>query len=183
MLKKFTISLFAFTLLGIFVSSAFAKTVVVKTTPSPTPTATPEVVNSYGLFWPMVSGRTMQSKIYFLKTLKEEIRGFFIFGSAQKTDYRIYLGIKRMIEAEALMKGNVPDLANKTLDSAISDFNKANSSLTDAKNSSNVDKGTKDEINTRVTNLKKFTNYLIITYPSYRDKLQEIIGKLNSLSL
>lgn len=151
--------------------------------PSPIATPTPvPVVNSFDLFWPMVAGRTMQSKIYFLKILKEKIRGFFIFGSAQKADYDIFLGIKRMLEAEVLMKANVPDLANKTLDSAKDDLNKANSILTNAKNASDIDQGTKDEINSRVDNLKKFLNSLISQYPNYKSKLQSILDKLGSIN-
>lgn len=189
MLKKFVVIV-----LGILLVFGFAKNAVAANTPSvkgakiavvkatSTPTPTPAPVNSFELFWPMAAGKTMQSKVYFLKTLKENVRGFFIFGSAQKADYDIFLGIKRMLEAEVLMKGNVSDLANKTLDSASSDFDRANSALTDAKNSGNIDQGTKDEINTRVDNLKKFVNSLMVQYPDYKNKLQSILDKLNSLT-
>lgn len=151
--------------------------------PTPSATPTPAPVDSFSLFWPLSAGKTMQSKIYFLKILKEKIRGILIFGSAEKADYDVFLGIKRMLEAEALMKGNVSDLANKTLDDAANDFDKANSALTSAKNSSDIAKNVKDEINTRVSSLKLFTNYLIRQYPSYNDKLQTISGKLNSITL
>lgn len=184
MLKKF---IFVFVILGIFAfpvvtfakTTAVAKTVVAKATPTPTPTPAP--VDSFALFWPMTAGKTMQSKVYFLKSLKENVRGFLIFGSAQKADYNIFLGIKRMLEAEVLMKGNVPDLANKTLDSAIADLDKANSSFANAKNSSDIDQSTLDEINTRVDNLKKFVTSLMVQYPDYKNKLQNILDKLNTL--
>lgn len=188
MIKKL---LFSFLLLGVFVAfpvSSFARVyqpiraVVLAAKATPTSTPVP-VVDSFALFWPMVAGKTMQSKIYFLKTWEEDIRGFFIFGSAQKADYDVFLGIKRMLEAEALIKGNVSDLANQTLDAAATQFDNANSKLTDAKNSSQVDQTTKDEINTRVNNLKMFVNSLMNQYPSYKDKLQGILNKLNSISL
>src|SRR5258706_11685992 len=102
MYKKFLVLFSSLLLLFAFSTSVFAKTTVLKPTPTPTPVP---VVNSFELFWPMSSGKTLQSKVYFLKTLKEEVRGFFIFGSAQKADYKIFLSIKRMLEAEALMKG------------------------------------------------------------------------------
>ena len=152
--------------------------------PTSTPTATPiPVVDSFSLFWPMSAGKTVQSKVYFLKTLKEKVRGFFIFGSADKADYNLFLGIKRMLEAESLMKGNLPDLANKTLDMASIEVDKANSNLTNAKNSGSVVQTTKDEINTRVSNLKKFVSSLMSQYPDYKTKLQSILDKLNSLSV
>lgn len=184
MLKKLIVLVFSFVLVFGFYRSVVAKTVylpTVKVTPTATPTPTP--VDSFSLFWPMSAGKTMQSKIYFLKTLKEQIRGFFIFGSAQKASYEVFLGTKRMLEAEFLMKGNVPDIANKTLDSASSDFDKANSALTSAKNSGDIDQTIKDEINTRVSNLKKFTSSLMIQYPNYKDKLQDILNKLNTITL
>jgi len=158
------------------------KAAVLAITASPTPSPI-SMVNSFELFWPMVAGKTMQSKLYFLKTLKETIRGFFIFGSAEKADYKIFLGIKRMLEAEVLIKGNVNDLANKTLDSALKDFNDASKNLTSAKNSSNISQDTKNDINIRLDNLKKFTSYLKFTYPNYSSKLQSILDQLKSINI
>lgn len=162
-------------------STYIAKTVV-KQSAVPSSTPTP-VVSSFDLFWPMVAGKTVQSKLYFLKTLKEEIRGFFIFGSAQKVDYRIFLAIKRTLEAEVLIKGNLSTQANATLDAAISNLEKANSALINAKNSSDIDQSTKDEINTRVSNLKKLVTSMKANYPDYKDKLQSILDKLNSITI
>ena len=181
MFKKLAIILTGFAILFTFAGIATAKTIA-KVTPKASPTPTPvPVVNSFELFWPMVAGKTMQSKVYFLKIWEEDLRGFLIFGSAQKADNDIFLSTKRMLEAEVLIKGNVPDLANKTLDSAATDLDKANSALNDAKNSSDIDQGTKDEINNRVSNLKLFTNSLMSQYPTYKDKLQSILDKLNSI--
>src|SRR5258708_1171973 len=129
MFKKLVSFVFVLGLLAIFPISSIAKVyyqpikavLAASITPSPTPVP---VVDSFALFWPMSAGKTMQSKIYFLKILKEQVRGFFIFGSAQKADYDVFIGIKRMLEAEVLMKGNISDLANKTSDSAASDIDK-----------------------------------------------------------
>ena len=178
---------FASFLVLMFPITAFARTYYYTAPAIPvataTPTPTPAPVDSFQLFWPMSAGKTMQSKVYFLKIWKEKIRGFFIFGSAQKADYDIFLGIKRMLEAEVLMKGNVTDLSDKTLDSAASEFDKASTNLTNAKNSGDVDQNTKNEINTRVSNLKKFVTYLINQYPSYKTKLQSILDKLNNITI
>ncbi len=182
MLKRFFVLIFVLFIFFSFVNVSFAKTskTVAKPTPSPTPVP---IVNSFELFWPLAAGKTMQSKVYFLKTLKEDVRGWLIFGSAQKADYDVFLAIKRMLEAEVLIKGNVADLANKTLDSATSDLDKANSALTSAKNSSDIDQGTKDEINNRVSNLKLFGSSLMNQYPDYKGKLQSVLDKLNSLAI
>ncbi len=188
MLKRAFSILFILFLISVSVSPAFARTSSYQTPAasvqaSPTPSPTPALVDSFDLFWPMVAGKTMQSKLYFLKTLKEKVRGFFIFGSAQKADYDIFLGTKRMLEAEALIKGNVPELASKAFDNAASDFDKANVNLNNAKNAGDIAQNTKDEINMRVSNLKKFVNSLINTNPSYKDKLQSILDKLNSITV
>lgn len=191
MLKRFVFVAALFSLFFVNVSPLLAKTTVVYKAPvvkaaetvKPTATPVPTPVSSFELFWPMVAGKTMQSKLYFLKTLKEKIRGVFIFGSAQKADYDIFIGIKRMLESEVLVKAQLTDLANKTLDSAASDFDKANSALTNAKNSSDIDQDTKNEINIRVSNLKKFVTALQKENPSYKDKLQSIMDKLNALTI
>lgn len=190
MLKRLVLGILAFSLFFTSVSPLFAKTVVYKTpvvkaaeTAKPSPSPVPTTVNSFEVFWPMVAGKTMQSKLYFLKTLKEKIRGIFIFGSAQKANYDIFIGIKRMLEAEVLMKAQLTDLANRTLDSASTDFDKANSALTNAKNSSDVDQDTKNEINIRVSNLKKFVTSLEKENPGFKDKLQSIMDKLNALTI
>ena len=180
MFKKFLVLLFSLGLILPATVSAVSYKAVPKASPTPTPVP---VVNSFELFWPMSAGKTMQSKVYFLKSLKEEVRGLLIFGSAQKADYRIFLSIKRMLEAESLMKANVSDLANKTLDAASKNLDKANSNLTNARNSGDTSQDVKDEINTRVANLKKFVSSLMVTYPDYKDKLQAILEKLNLLTI
>ena len=181
MFKKIAIFFTTVLMTLAFTSVAFAK-VTPKPTPSPSPTPIP-VVDSFALFWPMVAGKTMQSKVYFLKLWEEDLRGFLIFGSAQKADNDVFLSTKRMLEAEVLMKGNVSDLANKTLDSANTDLDKANSALTDAKNSGDIDQTTKDELNMRVDNLKKFVNSLMVQYPDYKTKLQSAFEKLSTLTV
>ncbi len=183
MIKKIVLVLLLSFILLVPVNSIFAKTI---STPipvaSPSPTPVP-IVSSFNLFWPVVAGKTMQSKLYFLKIWKENLRGLLIFGPAQKADYNIFLSTKRSLEAEVLMKGNVNDLANKTLDSAVSDLDKANSELSAARVTSEVDQDTKNEINSRVGNLKTFMPSLINQYPDYKDKLQLILDKLKSLTI
>jgi hypothetical protein len=83
-------------------------------------------VNSFELFWPMVAGKTQADSLYSLKRLKENLRGVFIFGGAQKADYNLLLATKRSLEAEKLLNEDNKDLANKTLDDM---NNQLNSSL------------------------------------------------------
>ncbi len=191
MLKKFLVIVSVFLFVFGFSSSISAKSKI-PLKPTPTATPTPAPVDSFSLFWPVAAGRTMQSRVYFLKTLKEDIRGIFIFGSAQKANYSVFLGTKRLLEAEVLMKGSIQDEANKqslsayadkTLESAFVDFNNASESINSAKNSGNIDQNTKDEINSRISNLKLFVNSLMTGYHDYNGKLQEVSASLNSISL
>src|SRR6185369_12550673 len=166
MLKKVAFIAFSFFLISASFSPIFARTTyrapvvaAAKTQANPTPTPVP-TVNSFDMFWPLVAGKTIESKLYYLKLLKEKIRGMLIFGKAQKADYEVFLGIKRMLEAEVLMKAGKNDLANQTLDKALAKFQAAATDIDSAKSSGEIPQDTKDEINTRVGNLKKFTNYL-----------------------
>lgn len=74
-------------------------------------------INSFELFWPVVAGKTASDPLYFIKRLKEDVRGFLIFGAPEKADYMIFLTTKRIVEAEKLMQEDKKDLANKTLQS------------------------------------------------------------------
>ena len=152
-----------------------------KTQANPTPSPVP-TVNSFEMFWPLVAGKTVESKLYSLKLLKEKVRGALIFGKAQKADYQIFLGIKRMLEAEVLIKANKSDLANKTLDKAIATFQSASTNLDAAKESGDIPQNVKDEINTRISNLKKFTSFLTAQNKDYKDKLQSVLDVLNQIS-
>lgn len=184
MVRKFAAVVFGVILLLSSVGAVSARTVRY-VAPVPTPSPKPvvvETVNSFELFWPMVAGKTMQSRLFFLKTIKEKVRGFLIFGKAEKADYDVFLGIKRMLEAEVLMKANLNDLANKTLDSAASDLDSAAANIDAAKASGDIAQNVKDDINTRVANLKKFTAFLISQDKDYKDKLQSISDKLNLIS-
>ena len=60
-------------------------------------------VNSFELFWPISAGKTTASKMYSLKLWKENLRGSLIFSKARKVDYLIFLSVKRLVEAEALL--------------------------------------------------------------------------------
>ncbi len=188
MFKKIIFGVLSSLLIFGSVTPVFAKTVykapvvaAVKTQANPTPSPVP-TVNSFEMFWPLVAGKTVESKLYSLKLLKEKVRGALIFGKAQKADYQIFLGIKRMLEAEVLIKANKSDLANKTLDKAIATFQSASTNLDAAKESGDIPQNVKDEINTRISNLKKFTSFLTAQNKDYKDKLQSVLDVLNQIS-
>lgn len=105
----------------------------VSVTPSPSPSPNPENVTSYELFWPVTAGKVMGDSLYSVKTLKENVRGWLIFGNYKKSEYSLLLSEKRLVEAEKLITVN-KDEANaiKTLaeltkqqDSAVTNFQKA----------------------------------------------------------
>lgn len=84
-----------------------------------------ESVNSFELFWPIVAGKTAGDVLYPLKTLKENLRGFFIFASFNKAEYNITLSEKRLVEAEKLILEKDFSNAEKTLSMAKKKRNKA----------------------------------------------------------
>lgn len=84
-----------------------------------------EEVNSFELFWPMVAGRTRGDSLYAVKRIKEKVRGWLIFGQAEKADYAVFLGTKRVLEVEKLLGEGKNDLANKTMEDAKEQFAKS----------------------------------------------------------
>lgn len=90
-------------------------------------TSAKAAVNSYELFWPLVAGKTMADGfVYQLKILKEDVRGYLIFGPAQKANYQVFQASKRLLEAEKLVLDKKDDLASLTLDKAIALLSAAN---------------------------------------------------------
>jgi hypothetical protein len=72
-------------------------------------------LNTFETFWPLTAGKTMGDSMYFLKTLKENLRGLLIFGAPEKGEYHVFRATKRLLEAESLMKSEKKDLALQTV--------------------------------------------------------------------
>ena len=152
-------------LVGLFVSLSFfvvSTLEVGAVSPSPSPVAE---VSSFDLFWPIVSGKTMGDSLYSLKILKEDFRGLLIFGASQKADYYVFLSTKRIVEAEALLKADKIDLANKTLDKFLVNLSKGSEKYKEAKSAGSNQKE-KDNINKQLSNLDTFLRYLSSKYQS-----------------
>lgn len=133
------------------------------TSPSPSSSPSAELMSSFELFWPMAAGRTDGDSLYFLKLIKEKIRGLFIFGTAQKADYEVFLGAKRMLETEKLIEEGKNDLVNKTLDRALVQFSSAQDNLKKAQDKrENVD-SVKTNIKNRISNVDKLVTQLEMT--------------------
>lgn len=121
-------------------------------------TALPEEVNSYELFWPLVAGKTEGDSFYFLKLFKEQVQGWFISGDSKKADYAVLLGVKRVLEAEELIKNNKIDLALKAIERADSQFSKAYNHIKTADSKGKLATG---EIQReRLINIKILVDYL-----------------------
>jgi len=139
-------------------------------------------VNSFELFWPIVAGRTMGDPLYFLKNLKEGVRGWFIFGAPQKADYSIFLATKRVVEAEKLINEGEKDLADKTLARVVKQLEKAEQNLGKA-----FDKGTpfQDEatnIGNSLSNLEIFVPWLLLESDENKEILTKVLDKVVSLN-
>lgn len=111
------------TIIAFFVLSLFAPMVVAQSDASPS--AFPEPVDSYNLFWPLFAGKTEADSLYPLKLFKETLVGLFTFGDTKKVDYAILLGTKRVLEAEKLLGEEKDDLAIKALGHAEARFGEA----------------------------------------------------------
>lgn len=97
---------------------------IAQLTTSASPSALPEPTSSdlnkdsFELFWPLTAGKTKEDSVYFLKMFKENVRGMFIFGTAEKANYRVLRATKRMLEAEVLVNKDKKELATQTVSSS-----------------------------------------------------------------
>lgn len=141
-------------------------------------------ISSFELFWPMVAGKTIDDPLYILKSLKEKVRGFLIFGKPQKAEYYLFLVTKRVLEAEALINNGNKNLALRTLDMAISYAKKA---------SNNLVKGQFSDLNVvetknKLENLNKFLQWYQARNEGevkdkmvrLQDQVDEILSKIKS---
>lgn len=133
-------------------------------------------VNSFELFWPIVAGKTKGDSLYILKTLKEKVRGFFIFGKAQKADYQIFLATKRVVEAEKLINDGKEELAIKTLDEAEESIEKARENWDKVENKAG-EGSIMVNIKKQLTNIEIFLNYFV---NKNEGSVKERINELNS---
>ena len=148
----------------------------VTTSPSPSVMPSPVVMNSNELFWPLAAGKTIDDPLYFLKTFKENLRGWLIFGNAQKAEYAVFLGTKRVLEAEKLLKEDKKEVANRTFDKALEQFEIAQKNVEEASNKKMLSKGSVDTMKPRLNNLVNFLPTLDF------DKANEVLQKVKELN-
>lgn len=135
--------------------------------------------SSFELFWPLTAGKTAEDSTYFLKRWKEDLRGFLIFGSAQKANYNILLATKRVLEVEKLVSEKKSDLARKTMDSASDNLKAADNSLVkeDTKGISQEKKSILD----RLKNLESFLPRLSQMSGDDANKVNQLLETVKSL--
>lgn len=175
-MKKIIICIFfGLLLIGIFSTSAFAVS-------TPAPTSPPSNLSSFELFWPIVAGKTMDESLYFLKSLKEKVRGMFIFGSSQKANYELLLATKRVVEAEKLINEGKTDYANKTLDVASQQLDKASLNLDKALSMKVSFQEQALDMTNKLSNLEVFIPWLMNKADKNKEILSKVLEKVNLLS-
>jgi hypothetical protein len=137
-------------------------------------------INSFELFWPVVAGKTMDDPLYFLKTLKETLRGMLIFGKAQKAEYAVLLSTKRVVEAERLINEGKNDLADKTLEQASVQLDKAGSDLDKASADKISFQNEATDIVNKLSNLENFIPWLISKTDKNHNALIKVFQKVGA---
>jgi len=150
---------------------------------APTPVSTPSAVTSFELFWPIVAGKTEGDSLYFIKTLKENLRGKLIFGVAQKADYSVFLATKRIVEAEKLIFEGKSDLAEKTLVRASRQIDKATVNVDKALASNTPFQEQAVNMGNRLSNLETFIPGLLLKGDKNKETLNKLQEKINSLKV
>lgn len=143
---------------------------------SPSASLAPAVINSNELFWPLSAGKTINESLYFLKTFKENLRGWLIFGNSQKADYSVFLGTKRVLEAQKLLSENKKEMADQTFDRALEQFEIARKNIEEASSKKIL---SSDNVATMKPRLSNLINFLP-TFAS--DKANEVLQKVSDLN-
>lgn len=149
--------------------------------PSPSPTPTP--VNSYALFWPITAGRVMSDQLYFLKSLKEQLREMFIFSDIKKAEYNVTLSEKRTVEAEKLFLINQDySYGKQSLDVAQAKRGKAQDLLMEAQEKGRNVVDLNKIMVSSFERQRELLSYIETQVPEeQKSVLSESIDKLNSL--
>ena len=165
--------------LSLLIVGLFFKGVTAASDPTTTPE--PSNISSFELFWPIVAGKTMDDPLYILKSLKEKVRGFLIFGKPQKADYNVFLATKRVVEAEKLISESKRELAVKTLDKAVVLLESAETKVSGTPGEL-ISGDTKNNINKQLENLEIFIPRLIAQDSNLAGKLQEVLNIVKTLN-
>ena len=130
-------------------------------------------------FWPLSAGKTIDDSLYFLKIWKENLRGVLIFGVPQKAEYAIFLGTKRVLEAEKLIQTGKKDLAEQTLKKAFEQFDLAEKNIDESKDKKQPLGNSLSTIKPRITNLVNFLPVINSqTSEKVLQKVRSIQGKI-----
>lgn len=138
-------------------------------------------ISSFEMFWPVVAGRTKGDSVYFLKTLKEKVRGLLIFGKAQKADYLVFLSVKRVVESEKLLMSGKKDLANDTLAVAASNLILAKADSVAVLESGGGFGDMGPVMVERLENITKFTTWLSLKYPDNQENIMKVVDAAESM--
>ena len=141
------------------------------------PSVTSSPKTTFEAFWPMTAGKTVDDSLYFLKIWKETLRGIIVFGNPQKAEYAVYLGTKRILEADKLFNDGKKELADKTLDKALEQFNIAEKNISVVKTSNRT-------LGPNIATMKPRLDNLLILLPSIpSDKMGELLQKVKNLQM
>ena len=115
--------------------------------------------------------------LYPLKIFKENLRSLIIFGSLQKAEYAVFIGTKRVLEADKLISDGNKDLADKTLEKASEQFDIAQKKINDAK------------LNKRPLGSAEFTikprleNLIALMLTMQTNMVEEVLQKIKNLQM
>lgn len=173
MIKRVITVFFAFFIFGLSLSYSRAAS-----TPIPSPIAQ---VDSFEIFWPITPGKVEGDKLYGLKIFKENLRESLIFGKAQKSDYEVFLSVKRVVEAEQLLEDKKTQLAQKTLKAALVKLTQAESNAKGALEAKEDFSSIGSTMVTRLENISKLMSYLSSKYPDSKNDIDQVNETAKSL--
>jgi|SRR3989344_1625786 len=148
------------------------------------PSPTPQTVNSFEVFWPMVAGKTVTDPLYKLKLFKENVRGALIFGNLQRADYLIFLAVKRSLEIEKLLQESNLPAAQKTVILEQLTLTKAGVSYDHYKSAGDTDtSGLGPQMVIRLDSMTKLFTWLGAKNSQNKELLQPLVDQVQALKV
>ncbi len=166
-----------FSFLNLSISSSFAQA---DTTEATVGAVTRE--SSYILFWPIVAGQVKGDSLYFLKSLKENLREKFIFNDLKKAEYYITLSEKRVVEAEKLfLDKKDPANAAVTLAAAADLRSKTAEFIKKAKDKNQSASDVENSFKQSLTKQRALLQFLDTQVSDGKDNIEKNIDSLNAI--
>lgn len=139
-------------------------------------------ISSFELFWPIVAGRVEGDRWYSLKLIKENLKSTLVFNVAEKSEYQLFLAVKRVVEIEKLLTDQKLEGAKKTVALAERKIGESEANFLKAKESGYDFKEIGPLMETRLNNIEQLLLWLSSQNSQNEELLQVLFEKVTTFN-